>query len=144
MAARGARDIGLDSVMPAEYRIDRERAVVFSRAFGVVTDEDLRANRKALLADPAFKPDLSQLYDFSEVTQADVSGDAVRSLGRDTSYSAVARRAIVAPSDLQFGLARMFQLVSEVAPAEVAVFRSVEEARRWLDIEDPSSSGPGA
>jgi len=44
------------------------------------------------------------------------------------------RTAIVAPNDLAFGLARMYEFTVDPAevPVEVQVFRSAEEASRWL------------
>jgi hypothetical protein len=40
--------------------------------------------------------------------------------------------AIVASSDAQFGLSRMFQVFAEANFADFFVFREVEEAERWL------------
>ena len=44
------------------------------------------------------------------------------------------RTAIVAPSDLAFGLARMYEFTADPAevPVTIQVFRSVQEADQWL------------
>jgi hypothetical protein len=42
------------------------------------------------------------------------------------------RTAVVAPTDLAFGLARMTQVFMEEGPAEVRVFHSEEDALAWL------------
>ena len=42
------------------------------------------------------------------------------------------RVAIVVSSDLAFGLGRMFEAYCGVAPNEVMVFRSMEEAEGWV------------
>lgn len=46
------------------------------------------------------------------------------------------KTAIVAPSDLAFGLARMYAFSSDPmdVPFVVRVFRDMEEARKWLEI----------
>lgn len=46
------------------------------------------------------------------------------------------KTAIVAPTDLAFGLARMYEFSSDPveAPFVVRVFRTMEEARKWLEI----------
>lgn len=43
-----------------------------------------------------------------------------------------ARVALVAPSDLAFGLSRMYQAYREDARREHRVFRSVDKARAWI------------
>ncbi len=46
-------------------------------------------------------------------------------------------RAIVAPRDLDYGLSRVIQMFTGIAgeelPYEIKVFRSMEEATKWID-----------
>lgn len=42
------------------------------------------------------------------------------------------RSAVYAPSDLQFGLSRMYQMLSSSPDTEVEIFRDREEAMAWL------------
>ena len=46
-------------------------------------------------------------------------------------------RAIVAPRDLDYGLSRMIEMVTGIAgeqlPYKIKVFRSMEEATKWLE-----------
>ena len=46
--------------------------------------------------------------------------------------------AVIAPKDLEFGMARMFQLMSDEKqfPFSVKVFRHVGEACQWLFVEE--------
>lgn len=121
--------------MSADYEIDTDRRIIFSTASGVLTEDDLRGHRKQLRADPFFDPSFDQLWDCSEVTKVAVGIEVVRFLSRSSSYEAGAKRAVVAPDDITFGLARMFQTLHEDAPEEVRIFRSREEARRWLKLD---------
>ena len=121
--------------MPAEFKIDDERGLIVSRAFGRVTDEDLQRHQQVLRADAAFDPRYDQLWDFLDVTEIAVSDEAIREFARARSFEPEARRALVAGSDLGFGLARMFATLHDDAPEEVQVFRSLEEARAWLGTE---------
>jgi hypothetical protein len=121
--------------MPTSYRIDRERGIIFSRGYGVLTDEDLQRHTESALADPAFDPGLDQLYDFTDVMETRVSAECIRELGRRSVYGPGARRAFVTPKDHQFGLARMFEITSEDRSGRVVVFRSLAEARAWLGLE---------
>ncbi len=121
--------------MPTSYRIDRERGIIFSRGYGVLTDEDLERHTESALADPAFDPGLDQLYDFTDVVETRVSADCIRELARIAAYGPGARRAFVTPEEHQFGLARMFELSSQDRSGRVMVFRSVAEARAWLGLD---------
>ena len=47
--------------------------------------------------------------------------------------------AIVAPSDLAFGLSRMYQTLSEQAEFEIEVFRDFVAARSWVVREGQSA-----
>ena len=42
---------------------------------------------------------------------------------------------MVAPGDLGFGLARMFEALSDPSEPEVRVFRDLSEARTWLGTD---------
>lgn len=43
--------------MPFSQRIDRAQGVIYTRAWGVLTDEDLSGIHAAMMAEPAYKPD---------------------------------------------------------------------------------------
>jgi hypothetical protein len=122
--------------MAWSYRIDPARRVVFSVFEGTVTDEELPAYAAALRADPDFEPSFSQLADTRGVVRLDVSGAAVGLLVGVNPYGAGSRTAVVVSSDLAFGMARMYQIRRSSAPDEVEVFRDVNEARRWLGLDE--------
>ena len=50
-------------------------------------------------------------------------------------YKAFSRHAVIAPHDLTFGIARMYQMLAEDTRPNVAVVRSMEEARKFVGIE---------
>lgn len=78
------------------------------------------------------------IADTSRVTMFEVSSDAIRELTR--SSPAIPRghmRVIVAPLDFMYGMARMFQLLSESTRPDLHVVRTIEEAYRLLRIESP-------
>src|SRR5437660_8633707 len=117
--------------MPASYRIDRDRGIVYSVATGVLTDDDLIAHQQRLAQDPDFKADFRQLFDTRGVTQVEVTPGALRHRADANPFGHGARRAVIAPGDVAFGLARLFQLTANARGHldELHVFRSSEEAR---------------
>ena len=106
-----------------------------SRGEGTLSDDDLRGHQAAVRADPKFDPGFRQLWDFRAVSEVAVSTDCVRDLSRTSSFAEGSRRALVVHSDLQFGLARMFQTLTEHTPHVVGVFRDLDEARAWLGLD---------
>jgi hypothetical protein len=54
----------------------------------------------------------------------------------DAAADVAFRKAVaVAPSDLAYGLARMFGTYAESASQTIAVFRAMGDAERWLGID---------
>jgi len=76
-----------------------------------------------------------QLADFTKVTQVDLSTDAIPHLAERNSFGVGSKRAFVAPIDLMYGLARMFQILTDDHPDELNVFRDMQEARKYLSLE---------
>jgi hypothetical protein len=120
--------------MPADYRIDPDARLIRSNATGVVTDDDLRDHQKRLRGDPAFDPRFDQLWDFRAAEVVEVTTAVVHELAGSRSFEAGAKRALVAPTDVGFGLARMFQTLHEAAPEELRVFRTLDDAKAWLGL----------
>ena len=118
--------------MPVTYTIDAARRLVLSRAHGLVTAEDFIEHGKRLGQDPAFEPGFSQLLDCSEVVRIELSTDALRGMAQFRLFGPGSRRAVVAPRDLHYGLARMYELLRGDAPERMQVFRTLEDAQLWL------------
>jgi hypothetical protein len=119
--------------MAAFYKIDKERKLVMSSGSGALTREDIFGHQERLSKDPDFDPNYSQLSDFTHITQVDITPDDVRLAAKKNLFSPHSRRAMVVKDDLQFGLARMFQIHREFAgETGIRVFRNIEEALDWI------------
>lgn len=126
--------------MPASYIIDKERRLVLSSGTGVLTVEDIQGHMDGLSRDPDFDPDFSQLADFSQITVVELSPDDIRRFAKRTIFSSQSRRALFVTNDLQFGLARMFEIHRELnGETGIRVFRSFDEAMDWVLIRDAAS-----
>jgi len=125
--------------MPADHRIDLNDRIVYSRAWGILSDEDLLSNNVA--ADPAFAPDLRQLYDLTDVTEIAVTAAGLRALAATSRFAPTARRAIVVSSDVVFGMSRMYAIISG-HEEWVRVFRDRAAALAWLTDQSGSRPSP--
>jgi hypothetical protein len=121
--------------MPWDLTIDLSQRVVRVRVHGTLCDRDLLVGDEMLRNDPAFDPEFAQLIDMRDADGSEVSAAGVQALAnRPPLFKPSSRRAIVVPTDLGFGMARMFELLREGKSGEVRVFRDLDEAKRWLDL----------
>ena len=121
--------------MPAEFRIDRSRKMVFSSARGVVTDQEVLAHQDRLRNDPDFEPSFWQFIDFTHATQVDLSVKTIRILAQRNPFGKHSRRAFYAHNNVVYGLARMFQILTDHHKDELNVYRDISDARKFLELE---------
>lgn len=81
----------------------------------------------------------------SEAVRSRTADDLRKSMAyiAERAVSRGTRFAAVAPDDLAFGFMRMGQSLMEQHGVEIGVFRSEEEAWRWLDDVATDASGGG-
>lgn len=120
--------------MAIALRHYKETGVVWITASDVLTYEDFRT-----INWPGMSPGTLQVLDTRDVTSFELDSSEIRSIARNESEEdlPVSRMAIVTGAEVAYGLARMFQILAEDASYEVTVFRDVDDALAWLDIEDP-------
>lgn len=119
--------------MPAFYKIDKERRVVLSSGAGVLNRADIQGHMDRLSSDPDFDPNYSQILDFTHLAGVDIGPEDVRQFAQRNIFSPQSRRAFVVKDDLQFGLARMFEIHRELnGETGIRVFRTIDEALDWV------------
>lgn len=118
------------------YSIDKERHLVRTRSWGVLTDADILAHKEKLARDPEFCPSMGHLSDGREVQRLEVTTNGVRAMIAHDVANADRRSghrlAFVVSRDEAFGMARMYSQRSESGDQHIEVFRSVTEAEVWL------------
>jgi hypothetical protein len=111
-----------------------EDQLIVTRASGVITGEELSEHQKRLLADPEFNPAYRQLWHGGAAT--DVRTNFATMSRLSYSYEEGARRAIYAPTDLGFGMARMFEILrSDDHSGGLRVFKDLDEALAWIGLD---------
>jgi len=107
---------------------------------GVLDDEGIRhAYEQVRRYVRAIEPAIG-IWDMSGVSSLKVSPDIIREIGRTppSMGPVTAPRCIVAPSDLVFGMARMFQAIGDANRPQLHVVRSLQEAYELLKIAAPT------
>ena len=127
--------------MPIEYRIDAARRLVLARAHGTLTDQDVFGYQREVWS----RPDVAgfdELVDMSGVEHIALPRpERVPELSRFSTRMDASppgsKFAIHAPTDVAFGLGRMYQTYREMdsgGAKKVGVFRTLDEALAFLGV----------
>ena len=96
---------------------------------------------KGFFEDPRFDKTFNLLVDLRQTESTERSPAALRKFA-DFSLNFYGRSpvrtkiAVVAPKDLSFGLARMYEAYSDNVPSDFVVFRAVDAALAWLGLPE--------
>jgi hypothetical protein len=126
--------------MSLSYTIDAKRRLIIVRACGVLTEADVTRAREQLGGDPGFDREFDQLFDARDVEDIALSKEGMARLADTSILAPAVRRAFVAATTLQYGMARMFTAVSEQRQHVTEVFRELEDAESWLARPNPVAS----
>lgn len=124
--------------MPYQCIVDATRRLVSCRAYGVFSERDVFESQPRVRADPAFDPSFNQLVDLTDATELDFNYRTMSAVATTSIFSRGVRRAIVARTPVQYGVARMFQALSESSGQIVALFDDRGAAEAWLEGDAPS------
>lgn len=109
-----------------------DRIVVLSVS-GEIGDQDLLNLAMEVENAPDVEPDFSLLVDLRGADGRNVTSAGVRALAkRPFALSPASRRGIVVPSELGYGMARMYEALRDAQGGAIRVFRDYEEAERWV------------
>jgi hypothetical protein len=119
--------------MPLTFEVDKAHRILRSRGTGVLTMADLLGYFADSRADPDYDPAMHRMMDLREVTQLPSSDDirALATFARSRAPVDTARMAIIASSDLAFGVSMMFKAFVGYGERLIVV-RDEAEAMEWL------------
>ncbi len=130
--------------MPVTYEIDHTTGIIRTKCFGRVVLEDVLDHFRTLQCDPECPERLDVLLDLSASESAASSGQlrtvahAIAAIRDRVTFDAC---AIVAPTDLLFGIARMFEVFAQEHFRATHVFRSARDAEAWLGSQLSRDAG---
>lgn len=138
--------------MPITYTVKSGGMLVHAEGFGIIANEDIVAYACLVAEDPSIQPGARELVDFRAVADTTVTREGLEHVVvHDKLYADKFtgwRCAIVAVSDQHYGWSKVFATLGEMmdAPAETQVFKSIDEACKWLGIqmEDLEAGKPPA
>jgi len=125
--------------MPIKRHFRRERNLLILEHIGTVSDEEFLAFYKSLYGDDRFVVSMDQLVDLRRADSTPRSPEVLRQFAQFVmdQYPIAASPvniAVVAPKDLSYGLARMYDAFSQRIPWIFEIFRDLDAAADWLGL----------
>lgn len=128
----------------------RDRPILELLCHGTVEGVQFVTKTRESLEHPRYPALVGQLVDLRQADSLAINRDQIRTIVElDLQGSEKApdceKVALVAPEDLIFGYARMYELTLEgrIPGWEVGVFRTRPEALAWLGVEDRPDAPAG-
>jgi hypothetical protein len=125
--------------MGFSFHFDEGTKVFHVHAVGEVNDAQLIDLNNRLQREPAFIACCPIVCDCTAVTEVLISSSLIESLAK-AARSRTSFVAVIAPCTVAFGLARMYQIISDPEDARINVFAEAKEALMWLECAARESS----
>lgn len=123
---------------------DEERALFIVTTEGAGQPAGIIAFLDAILAHPRWRPGLSILLDHRKLSIEGIQSPGIEEVSR--YFVAIGPRlgngriALVMNKDVDFGIARAWEMITEDEVAiSIRVFRNIDQARGWVTSKDTLS-----
>ena len=125
--------------MSTSFRIDKDAGVVYRTISGEVSIEELVASYTEVFAHPDYHPGMKALTDMSGVTPSAFRRDVLRlaefARSRASDIGPL-QIAVVVSSDTSYGMVRELEATLAQLPINIALFRDLAAAEKWLGLVD--------
>jgi hypothetical protein len=126
--------------MSIQTRIDPETGFRTHTVTGEIRMDDVRRTLEETYAHPDFRAEAGAIWDLRDAT-AKLATEEVRHLadfvGKLAGGAAAGKVALLVPSDLESGTARMYEsILGGQSSKPIMLFRDTLEAERWLTEGD--------
>ena len=121
--------------MPLMYHIDSEARILFVVGEGAITQDERMETMRAWLRDPAYRPGLDTLCDFSATTSMPKLmelKEIVAVIKRNSDLIGRKKLAMVVSSPATHAVARQFRAFVDPSALDVSVFKDRRAAMAWL------------
>ena len=127
--------------MPVFFYFKPEYNLVVCRQVGVVEDEEFLTSYRSLFEGDRFDPSMDLVVDLRRADSSKRSREAIQSFARYLKEwmkrtDKRSRVAVIAPKDVSFGMARMYEAYAESAHRDFTVLREADAALEWLGVPE--------
>lgn len=133
--------------MPAGFELCENERIVYSRAWGDVTEADLTQHMNSvseLFREGTIDATWAQVWDFTTVDSADsLALIGVRNLAKENPWPKESIRALVIASPLVFGFCRMYQILTDLEENRtLTLTKTVAEAEAYIKTKRVERTRP--
>jgi hypothetical protein len=123
--------------MPWHYKIIPEENLVVNTLADPFDMNEYLALMEAIMSSKRFKPSMHMLWDFRQSTLSKFSTDDINNIRKYVELNRERRGdgyrvVFLVKKAVDFGLSRMYQIVSEDLPVTFKVFYDEKEAFNWI------------
>lgn len=118
--------------LASDYKIYPEQDLIINTYSGIFTIDDIVSLRQRIGEDPQYRPDLNVIEDVSRVEEVDADFSRLAGVSGGIIIEKGVKRCFVVDTDLQFGMARTYQMLSENSGHLFQIFRDYDQAYTWI------------
>ncbi|MBN2424545.1 MAG: hypothetical protein JXR46_14000 [Calditrichaceae bacterium] len=124
--------------MPLEFTINHKDGYLTCKYLGQITDEEIVASWQKFYEGNKWIPGFNELNDLSEADFMCITTSGLRRLAQlsktmqEKMNIQELKVAIYAPTPLQFGLSRVYEVLAGDSPEIHKIFKDLDEAKAWL------------
>lgn len=122
--------------MTVDITHDKVNDILVVTVSGELSLEILKEAAQKIVSSDQFAPNIATLWDLRQLDADNINQNFLSNLVslREKQFQERegAKLALVANSDLIYGLSRMYEMLSNGLPQSMHVFRTIDEAMVWL------------
>ena len=127
--------------MPISFDIRRDLSLAIATHEGVVPDEEFLTAYRSLYGSSRFDKSFNLLVDLTRADSSTRSTETLKGFadfirGQYAGTDVSPKVAVVAPENISFGLARMYESFADTVRWEFRVFREIPDALFWMGLEE--------
>jgi hypothetical protein len=124
--------------MSIKYKIFPKRKLVYAVGKGPIQFDDLMAHIDEIACNPEYTPPMKKIVDYRNATIEKLSSDQANQFTEKKSQLKSKFKdetcVLVTETDLNFGMSRMHGTHIETSNIKTNVFRNIEDALSWLQV----------
>ena len=121
--------------MRIHLEYDRDKNILFGSYSGAFTLQEFETQLAEIVSTSTFPANVPTIWDLTEMDFSQMDWDFINKLLEIRAKFPTrgdALIAIVAATDLTFGVSRMYASKGDSLPQTMQVFRSIEDAEAWI------------
>ena len=122
--------------MPLKTVIDKKIRLTIRTVTGELTFEEIKSSYEALLSHTDFQKDMHVIWDVRDADPSKFEREDIIRIARyfepKLKYLGDHKAAVVVSRELESDLTKIYQVAAADFSTKIGIFRSLEEAKKWV------------